>query len=325
MKSFLTILKFTSLAIFLIAMTFGYLFFRVWQKNERPTITESHWDQTEILLGHSSTLNLTVKVPWHREIETASPIGSPDSLSPVRRLAKVEEGSLGVDGLRTWYLSIPFVATDTQSIEGQTATFPVKSTKRISPNSFSLELPQLSIILPSEIPDDPNNPDTFLTEERPAESEEVSTNAPPKKPWWPWAAGAVVLIAFTIYILRRTGVIKTTPAWEKALVRLEALATDSPPPVFFSKLTDILKGYTADRYSVRARAKTSTEFIRILQNLPSIPNEYLTELPAFASLADAVKFADLEPSPQDADRSLELIRSFVKATIPVETSQPSND
>ncbi|MGC6567041.1 MAG: hypothetical protein ACON38_15690 [Akkermansiaceae bacterium] len=325
MKSFLTILKYASLVILLMAMTFGYLFFRVWQKNERPEIIESNWEQSEILLGHSSTLNLTVKVPWHRELNSATPVGSPDFLLPVRRLGKVEKGSLDLTGHRTWYLQIPFVATDTQSLEGQTAAFPVKSTERVSPTTINLDLPELSIVLPSDIPDDFKDPNIFLTEKPPEESEETSSNRPEKKPWWPWVVGAVVLLAVLIYILKRTGVIKTTPAWEKALGRLESLTKDSPPPVYYSKLTDILKGYTADRYSVRARAKTSAEFIRILQDLPAIPNEYLTELPAFASLADAVKFADHVPPAEDSDRSVELIRSFIKATIPVETNQPSDD
>lgn len=241
MKSFLTILKYASLVILLVAMTFGYLFFRVWQKNERPEIIESNWEQSEILLGHSSTLNLTVKVPWHRELNSATPVGSPDFLLPVRRLGKVEKGSLDLTGHRTWYLQIPFVATDTQSLEGQTAAFPVKSTERVSPTTINLDLPELSIVLPSDIPDDFKDPNIFLTEKPPEESEETSSNRPEKKPWWPWVVGAVVLLAVLIYILKRTGVIKTTPAWEKALGRLESLTKDSPPPVYYSKLTDILK------------------------------------------------------------------------------------
>ena len=124
MKSFLTILKFTSLAILIVAMIFGFLFFRTWQKNDRPTVLESSWDETEILLGHSSTLNLTIRAPWHRELINPRPTGAPDFLAPVSRLGSVEKGDLDLTGHRTWYLSIPFVATDTKSLEGLTASSP---------------------------------------------------------------------------------------------------------------------------------------------------------------------------------------------------------
>lgn len=325
MKSLLNILKYTSLAILLVAMIFGFLFFRTWQKNERPTVLESNWDQTEILLGHSSTLNLTIKAPWHRELTNARPTGSPDFLAPVARLGKVEKGALNLTGHRTWYLSIPFVATDTQSPEGLTASFPIKSTKRISPTTVNVALPPLSIILPQDLPDSPKNPEIFLTEEEPDLVTATTSLAPEKKAWWPWALGGIILAALIFYLLRRTGVIKSTPAWEKALGRLDKLPSDTAPGIFYSKLTDILKGYTSDRYAVRARAKTSAEFIRALQDLPAIPNEYLSELPAFARLADGVKFADQIPPEGAATRSLELVRSFVKATIPVEPKKPSDD
>ena len=325
MKSFLTILKYTSLAILLVAMIFGYLFFRTWQKNDRPTVLESSWDETQILIGHSSVLNLTIKAPWHRELNNPRPTGSPDFLAPVARLGSVEKGSLDLTGHRTWYLRIPFVATDTKSLDGLTASFPIKNTKRISPTTVNVDLPPLSIILPTDLPDAPQNPEIFLTEDE-LELITAATNlAPERKPWWPWVLGGILLAILIFYLLRRTGVIKTTPAWEKALGRLDKLPTDTPPAVFFSKLTDILKGYTSDRYSVRARAKTSAEFIRTLQDLPSIPNEYLSELPSFARLADGVKFADQVPAEGAASRSLELVRSFVKATIPVEPKKPSHE
>jgi len=325
MKSFLTILKYTALTILLVAMVFGFLFFRTWQKNDRPTVLESRWDKTEILLGHSSSLNLTIKVPWHRELINARPSASPDFLAPVSRLGTIEKGALNLTGQRTWYLSMPFVATDTKSLDGLTASFPIKATKRISPTTVNVELPPLAIILPTDLPDAPQNPEIFLTEDEPDRLTTATILGPKRKPWWPWALGAVALALLIFYLLRRTGVIKSTPAWEKALGRLDKLPTDTPPAIFFSKLTDILKGYTSDRYSVRARAKTSAEFIQVLQELPAIPNEYLTELPPFARLADGVKFADQIPAEGEASRSLELVRSFVKATIPVEPKTPSNE
>lgn len=320
MKFFLTILKYLALAVLVVAMILGYLFFRTWQKNERPIIVESSWDRSEILLGHRATLDLTIVAPWHRDLATARPTAFPDFLAPIAQLGKVERGALDLTGHRTWHLSIPFVATDTKSLEGATVTFPIKSTKRVSPSNINLDLPELTIVSPSDLPDELRDPQTFLTEDPPEIVDDTATGVPSKSFWWLWIPGGLVALALLIWLLRRTGIIKTTPAWEKALARLDTLPTDTPPAVFYSRLTDILKGYTAERFSVRARAKTSAEFIRTLQDLPSIPNEYLTELPAFARLADGVKFADHLPAEGEASRSLALVRSFVKATIPVETA-----
>jgi hypothetical protein len=127
---------------------------------------------------------------------------------------------------------------------------------------------------------------------------------------------AILVLALVILLLRKTGIIKTTPPWEKALGNLAKLNPGDPPISFYSKLTDILKEYTAERFEVRARSKTSTEFLAILQSTPNLPKNQFSQLESFAQLADAVKFADHTPDPTEAPRSLELIRSFVKDTTP---------
>lgn len=315
MKSFLNVLKFSLLALLLVGLAFAYLFFRVWQKNERPEITQSSWSESEILLGHSSTLELTLQAPWHREIDSALPFSHPDFLSPVVDEANFTKGPLSLSGLRTWTLRIPFVATDSKPLDGLTATFPVKASKRISPNSATLTLPDLKIITPGDLPETPRDSANFLTE---AEPEKKPTTAPPARTtWekWRWAL-LILLIIPLIYFLKRTGIIKTTPPWEKALSKLDQLDPNTSPVAFYSSLTDILKQYTADRYSVRARAKTSTEFLQILRNHPEIPNSFVNDLSSFARLADAVKFADRIPESNEAPKSLNLIRSFVNSTTP---------
>ncbi len=315
MKSFLTALKFTLLAILLIGLAFGFIFFRVWQKNERPEITESSWTESEILLGHSSTLELTIQAPWHRNIRSASPLNHPDFLLPVTDKAIFTKGSLSLLGNRNWTLSIPFVATDAKPIKGLTASFPIETTKRISPNSVNLALPPLTIILPEEIPETPRDPDAFLTEDEPKDIVKVDPQATTDWEKWRWPLLAILIIP-VIYLLKLSGIIKTTPPWEKALGKLDQLDPQTQPVSFYSKLTDILKQYTSERYSVRASAKTSAEFLQILRNHPRIPNEFLNELVSFAHLADDVKFADHTPDSAEASKSLTLVRSFVKSTTP---------
>ena len=182
--------------------------------------------------------------------------------------------------------------------------------------SVNVTLPELKVITPTELPEDPYNPDQFLTDtpppEPPSEEEEEATSRNP----WLWALALLLIIPIVIYFLKRTGILKTTPPWEKALSKLEKLDPNSSPVPFYSKLTDILKQYTSERYEIRARSKTSAEFVEILQKLPHIPDEHLNNLPNFAHLVDEVKFADFKPDQELAPNSLELIRSFIKATTP---------
>ncbi len=316
MKSFLTVLKIVLLVVFLVAVTFGYLFFRVWQKNERPEVTSSSWSETEILLGHASILELEIEAPWHREV-LPLPQSHPESLVPVFDQAEFTKGSLSLLGTREWTIRIPFVATDTKDLEGSTASFPLKKTKRVSPTTVNVTLPSLSVITPEEIPETPRVPEDFLTEEEPEKIKPDGASSLDKRNnLWIWALGALILIPLIIYFLKRTGIIKSTPPWEKALGNLSKLDPQGSPVAFYSKLTDILKQYTSERFSIKGRSKTSAEFLQILKNHPLIPNKHLEQLESFAHLSDEVKFADHTPDSSEAPKSLELVKKFVNDTTP---------
>ena len=316
MKSIFTILKLTLIVLLLVGLTIGFIFFRVWQKNDRPSIHESSWSQSKLILGHAAQLDFTITAPWHRKVTRATPLSHPPFLVPVENQAKLRKGSLTLKGQRQWHLSIPFVATDTKPLDGLTASFPLEPTKRISPNSLTLPLPPLTLTSPADIPESPHDPESFLTEEKPAPAPPLTfTKTEDSKPWLWWLL-ALLLIPLIYFILKRSGILKTTPPWEKALARLAQLDPNSQEIPFYSKLTDILKQYTSERYSVRARSKTSTEFIETLKKQAGIPTDPIDKLNSFAQLSDAVKFAGYSPSPSKAPESLELIRNFVTTTTP---------
>jgi len=316
MKSWFTVLKIALLAVFLLGVTLGYLFFRVWQKNERPKVVSSSWTKTEILLGHASTLTLEIETPWHRKV-IPFPQTHPESLVPVLDQAELVEGSLNPLGTKNWTIRIPFVATNTTDLESATASFPLKKTKRISPTTINLNLPPLRIITPEKIPENPRIPEGFLTEQEPKKIL-LEEPGPPKNHInrWIWALGVFALIILVVYLLKRSGIIKTTPPWEKALANLSKLDPQDSPVSFYSKLTDILKKYTSERFSFRGRSKTSAEFLQILKNHSLIPNQHLGQLESFAHLSDQVKFADHIPDSEKAPESLELIKTFVNDTTP---------
>lgn len=316
MKSWFTVLKIALLAVFLLGVTLGYLFFRVWQKNERPKVVSSSWTKTEILLGHASTLTLEIETPWHRKV-IPFPQSHPESLVPVLDQAELVEGSLNPLGTKNWTIRIPFVATNTTDLQSATASFPLKKTKRISPTTINLNLPPLRIITPEKIPENPRIPEGFLTEQEPKKIL-LEEPGPPENhiDRWIWALGIFALIILVVYLLKRSGIIKTTPPWEKALANLSKLDPQDSPVSFYSKLTDILKKYTSERFSFRGRSKTSAEFLQILKNHSLIPNQHLGQLESFAHLSDQVKFADHIPDSEKAPESLELIKTFVNDTTP---------
>jgi len=323
MKSFLKILKYLLLTVLIVGLIFAVIFFRVWQSNERPTLVKATWDESEVLLGHSRDLSITISAPWHREVITARPVGHPDFLLPVKEKYLFAKGGLDFSGHRLWHYRIPLVATDTTSTEGKTITLPIKRTGRIGPNSVTIPLPELTINLPGSIPPDPENPQEFLNEEPPP-SEEVTDSVIPESQssYWPIIAIILVLAGAIVFLIRRQKAVDTTPPWERALSKLDQLApNDTAPEKFFSQLTDILKQYTAERYLVPARAKTSSEFIRDLKRLSDIPDEHLDKLPPLARLADGVKFAGATPDNDEAPRSQELVRSFVVDTTPKPDSE----
>lgn len=325
MNSFFTVLKIALLVVFLLGVTFGYLFFRVWQKNERPKVVSSSWTETEILLGHASTLTLEIEMPWHRKV-IPFPQSYPESLVPVLDQAELIEGSLNPIGIKNWTIRIPFVATETTDLKSATASFPLKKTKRISPTTLNLNLPLLRIITPEKIPDNPRIPEGFLTEQEPKKALSEAPNPSGKQmALWIWALGIFTLIAFVVYLLKRTGIIRTTPPWEKALANLSKLDPKDSPLAFYSKLTDILKNYTSERFLFRGRSKTSTEFLEILKNHSLIPNQHLGKLKSFAHLSDKVKFADHIPDPAKAPESLELIKIFINDTTPTRESLETED
>ncbi|MDB2428847.1 LPXTG cell wall anchor domain-containing protein [Akkermansiaceae bacterium] len=318
MKSFLKILKYLLFTILIVGLIFVVIFFRVWQNNERPGLVSATWDEDEVLLGHSRDLSVTIRAPWHRDVITARPVGHPDFLPPVKEKYLFAKGDLDFSGYRLWHYRIPLVATDTTSLEGKTITLPIKRTGRIGPNSVTVPLPELTINLPGSIPPDPENPQNFLNEEPPL-SEEFNDSVIPEDQTNYWLIIAVILILLgaVFFLVRRQKTINATPPWERALSKLDRLALDdTAPEKFFSQLTDILKQYTAERYLVPARAKTSSEFIRDLKRLSDIPEEHLDKLPPLARLADGVKFAGLTPDDDDAPRSQNLVRSFVVDTTP---------
>lgn len=104
----------------------------------------------------------------------------------------------------------------------------------------------------------------------------------------------------------------------RALQALDGLRAEDLPGKgrgreFFFRLSEILRGYLGERYRFEALECTSSELLEALRKLTT-PGLELPEFRAFVQTSDMVKFAKLEPSPDECKSALEYSYQVVKAT-----------
>lgn len=148
---------------------------------------------------------------------------------------------------------------------------------------------------------------------------------------WMWIAllAAIALIAAIILVrlYRKNGprlfiARKPEPPYEKAMRRLnEMKATGmiekSSPKQFFSEVTDIFRAYLEGRFNIQALEMTSRQIIDEIRRNPEI---HLTagQLEQLLQISDYVKFAAMDPTPDERMLTYKTIREFVESTKPVE-------
>jgi len=317
MKRYLPALKITALVLLLAGVTVGYFFFSTWQKNARPEVIETRWENSSVTLGHSAFLHVTLKAPWHRELLAKPPANTPSFLAPLPEGATLVRGRAGFTGKRRWQVTVPVVPTDNKTVEGLSLNLRLKPSNRPSSNSVTVPLPALEILIPGNLPKLVNNPLTFLTDE----TEKTETRSPVMTqeglPWIFIIAIALALGAMVFFYLRnQTGRLPLL-AWERALGDLTDLESSGlEPDAFFSRLTDILKSYTSERFNIQASAQTSSEFLRSVENLEEMAEVKAMDLPWLARLADEVKFAGADPQEKEPADALSLVRRFITQTKP---------
>ena len=141
---------------------------------------------------------------------------------------------------------------------------------------------------------------------------------------------SVVLIGVILYMVlsrRRKGerVAPQLPAHEIAFRRLESLLSSglleqNRYREFTEEVSDILRYYIEDRFGLRAPERTTEEFLEEARDGLPVDKEKKEMLAEFLSYCDLVKFAALEPSPDDVKRLFESCRDFIDATREVEAA-----
>ena len=82
---------------------------------------------------------------------------------------------------------------------------------------------------------------------------------------------------------------------------------------YYSELTDILRTYIDGRYDINAMEMISSDILKELDTA-NLPQHLRKELEQTLTIADLVKFAKMEPLPDDHDRCFKQAVNFVQET-----------
>lgn len=82
---------------------------------------------------------------------------------------------------------------------------------------------------------------------------------------------------------------------------------------YYSELTDILRTYIDGRYDINAMEMISSDILKELEG-KDLPQQLRKELEQTLGIADLVKFAKMEPLPDDHDRCFKQAVNFVHET-----------
>jgi hypothetical protein len=143
-----------------------------------------------------------------------------------------------------------------------------------------------------------------------------------------WAALGVLLVVAAALVARRlwkkrrpiAPVAPVLPLAVRTRNALAALAADDLPgkgmiKEFYSRLSDIVRGYLHERYDVDALECTTTELLDNLSHVdaPRLPREALA---ALLQESDLVKFARAQMSPESCDHALAFANRLLELTSP---------
>lgn len=97
-------------------------------------------------------------------------------------------------------------------------------------------------------------------------------------------------------------------------IREEKIWQTGQTKLYHTQLTAVVREYIARRFDVRSTEKTSDETLRELKPLLSEQRDLFAYLKAMLQLADLVKFAKWQPTPDENEQALQTAYKFVKET-----------
>lgn len=116
---------------------------------------------------------------------------------------------------------------------------------------------------------------------------------------------------------------KPKPLYERTIDKLKSLDEKKlwqrdEIKAYYIELTDILRAYMEERFSMNAMESTSDEIISQLVHLHTDP-ELISKISFILDVADMAKFAKSKPLPNENTMAMNYAIHYVEATKPVET------
>ena len=151
--------------------------------------------------------------------------------------------------------------------------------------------------------------------------------------WWLWVIAGIALVAALIWMLKRKKKPKINPALfipphRRAKDRLRG-ATEliSNPYLFCSLVSDVLRTYLEERFSLHAPDRTTEEFLEEMRRSPALTEAQKGFLRNFLNQCDLVKFARMEPAEPELrallDAAVKLIDETQEALAPPPLPAPA--
>lgn len=162
-------------------------------------------------------------------------------------------------------------------------------------------------------------------EQRP-ELKEIAEPVDMPAPWWPWIVGGIALVALVAALFwwrrRKQFERDTVPPpspHEFAFAELDKLLAlglleKGEAKLFYLRLSNVLRHYIEDRFGLRAPEQTTEEFLAELQRSQPFAPKHNESLQAFLEHCDLVKFAELQPTREEAETTVALCRKFIGET-----------
>ena len=158
----------------------------------------------------------------------------------------------------------------------------------------------------------------------------------------PWlflaVLGIIVILAVLVYLKKRK---KAEPVFrirskiqlpphEIALSELEKLRVkklwqNGRTKEYHSELTDIIRRYIENRFSIMALEMTTEDIMESISIQNDIPDDSIKKLYHILALADLVKFAKMQPLPAENDMSMNDAGAFVLETAGKKEQTVTND
>ncbi len=144
---------------------------------------------------------------------------------------------------------------------------------------------------------------------------------------WFWITGLGIfaggMLAVVIFLLRPKKAHPAKkiyrPAHEIALEWIRKLAEQrlieqGRVREFYERLSNCLRHYIENRFSLRAPEQTTEEFLEAIEHSPILQAEHKEELKRFLEHCDLVKFAKYQPTREQNDQSLRMAEQFIVNT-----------